>query len=244
MSRRKTSFMIRGGFYVIGFLIMTLGIAISVKSDLGVSPVSSIPYTITCVWGMEMGRATILFHIVLVMVQLLILRKNFQMKNLLQVPVGILFGMFTTLSNYLMTFFPEPKMLLFKFSMLMISTFFIAIGIFLYVPTDIVPLAGEGTMLAISFMTKKKFSSIKLMFDISMVALSVFVCLMFLHTLGSVGLGTVLASVFVGTELKVITWALGRKRDQILQTFATTMEHGNKAPLPPHIKSDIYIIKE
>ena len=52
--------------YVIGLLIMTLGVAISVKSNLGVSPVSSIPYTITCVVGLEMGKATILFHAVLV----------------------------------------------------------------------------------------------------------------------------------------------------------------------------------
>ena len=48
--------------YFGGFFVMTLGIAISVKSDLGVSPVSSIPYTITCVFGLEMGKATILFR--------------------------------------------------------------------------------------------------------------------------------------------------------------------------------------
>ena len=82
--------------YLLGLFVMTMGIAISVKSNLGVSPVSSIPYTMTCVWGIEMGRATILFHIGLVIIQILLLRKAFKIKNLLQVPVGILFGMFTT----------------------------------------------------------------------------------------------------------------------------------------------------
>ena len=48
---------------------MTLGISMSVKSDLGVSPVSSIPYTITCITGLKMGKATILFHIGLVVMQ-------------------------------------------------------------------------------------------------------------------------------------------------------------------------------
>lgn len=48
---------------------MTLGISMSVKSDFGVSPVSSIPYTITCITGLEMGKATILFHIGLVVMQ-------------------------------------------------------------------------------------------------------------------------------------------------------------------------------
>lgn len=60
---KETSIFVRFLVYVTGFLIMTLGIAMSVKSDLGVSPVSSIPYTMTCVWGIEMGKATILFHV-------------------------------------------------------------------------------------------------------------------------------------------------------------------------------------
>lgn len=63
--------------YFIGLFVMTIGIALSVKSNLGVSPVSSIPYTMTCVWGIEMGKATILFHIVPVLIQILLLRRNF-----------------------------------------------------------------------------------------------------------------------------------------------------------------------
>ena len=74
--------------YVIGLLIMTLGVAISVKSNLGVSPVSSIPYTITCVVGLEMGKATILLHAVLVLLQSLLLRRAFQAKNLMQIFAG------------------------------------------------------------------------------------------------------------------------------------------------------------
>lgn len=42
--------------YVTGLFIMTIGIALSVKPNLGVSPVSSIPYTMTCIWGIEMGN--------------------------------------------------------------------------------------------------------------------------------------------------------------------------------------------
>ena len=63
---------------------MTLGISMSVKSNLCVSPVSSIPYTITCITGLEMGKATILFQIVLVALQFVILRGAFQIKSLLR----------------------------------------------------------------------------------------------------------------------------------------------------------------
>ena len=99
----------RAVIYVMGLFIMTLGVSISVKSNLGVSPVSSIPYTMTCVWGIEMGRATIIFHIALVLLQIAVLRRKFKPINLLQVPVGVMFGAFTTFCNHLMTFLPTPE---------------------------------------------------------------------------------------------------------------------------------------
>ena len=58
---REENYAIRFLVYIVGLFIMTLGISLSVKSNLGVSPVSSIPYTITCITGLEMGKATILF---------------------------------------------------------------------------------------------------------------------------------------------------------------------------------------
>lgn len=67
--------------YLVGLFIMTIGVSMSVKSNLGVSPVSSITYTITCITGLEMGKATILFHIVLVIIQIIILRKDFKIKT-------------------------------------------------------------------------------------------------------------------------------------------------------------------
>ena len=84
VTEKNDNIKIRLVVYLIGLFIMTLGISMSVKSNLGVSPVSSIPYTITCITGLEMGKATILFHIVLVALQLVILRGAFQIKSLLR----------------------------------------------------------------------------------------------------------------------------------------------------------------
>lgn len=80
-------------FYFTGLAIMAFGVALSVKSDLGVSPISSIPYTMTCVAGIELGRATIIFSAFMVLVQAVLLRTKFRLFNLLQLPVGILFGL-------------------------------------------------------------------------------------------------------------------------------------------------------
>ena len=84
VTKKNDNIKIRLVVYLIGLFIMTLCISMSVKSNLGVSPVSSIPYTITCITGLEMGKATILFHIVLVALQFVILRGAFQIKSLLR----------------------------------------------------------------------------------------------------------------------------------------------------------------
>lgn len=164
-----------------------------------------------------MGKATILFHIVLVILQIAILRKDFQAKNLLQIIVGIVFGYFTTFSNYLFSFLPTPENLLIRLAMMLCSTVVIAFGIFLYLPADIIPLAGEGAMKAISDKTQVLFSKVKVCFDISMVAISLCACLLILHRLGSVGAGTVVAAVLVGSILGVINKLFGEQRDRVLQ---------------------------
>ena len=214
---REENYAIRFLVYIVGLFIMTLGISLSVKSNLGVSPVSSIPYTITCITGLEMGKATILFHIVLVVMQILILRKAFQMKNLLQVVVGVIFGYFTTFSNYLCSFLPTPEHMTVRLLMMLGSTVLIAVGIFFYLPADIVPLAGEGAMKAVSDTTHIAFNKVKVGFDISMVIISLISCLVALGTLGSVGVGTIIAAVLVGSVLGVITGWFGEKRDKILK---------------------------
>lgn len=109
LAKKNNNLKVRIPMYFVGLFLMTIGIAISVKSNLGVSPVSSIPYTMTCVWGIEMGKATILFHTILVLIQIILLRRNFKPINLLQIAVGVVFGYFTTFCNYLVFFCRHRK---------------------------------------------------------------------------------------------------------------------------------------
>lgn len=219
---------VRIPIYLIGLFLMTIGIALSVKSDLGVSPVSSIPYTMTCVWGIEMGKATILFHIGLVVLQLLILRADFRLINLLQVPIGVIFGYYTTFSNYLFSLLPDTQNLVFRFGMMALSAFLIAFGIFLYLPADLPPLAGEGAMQTLAQVSGIEIAKVKIAFDCSMVGISALVCVWMLHSLGSVGLGTVLAAVLVGFFLGLLTRTLGAQRDRLYGVTAEPADEENE----------------
>lgn len=186
-------------------LIMTLGVAVSVKSVLGVSPNSSVPYTITVVSGMELGLSTALFSLVMALLQIPVLRKKYKPVNLLQIPLSIIFGVFMTSCVNLVRNIPDPTNFATKLILALISTVIVAIGVFLYVSAKIMPLPPEGLLLAISQVTGKKFTTIKVIGDVAMVAISLGTCLLFLHDFGSIGIGTVLSAVLVGNEMKILT---------------------------------------
>jgi uncharacterized membrane protein YczE len=148
--------------------------------------------------------------------QIILLRKEFQIKNLLQVVVGIIFGNFTTFCNWGASFLPTPQNLAVRLVMMAVSIVIIAIGIFFYLPSDIMLLAGEGAMQAVSKITGIVFHKVKVGFDISMVVISLVICLIFLRSLGSVGIGTVTAAVCVGLVLGRLNNAFGAWRDKLI----------------------------
>lgn len=191
--------------YLFGLFLITLGIGFSIKSNLGSTPVSSIPYTINLIWGIEIGQATILFHAFLVFIELLLLRSNFRPKHFLQVFVGILFGYFTSLSVYLTDIILLPQNFLVSLGLIVLSIFLVALGLFFYVPTDIVPLSVEGVTQAIAIVSNRPFPRIKVYFDVTIVVSSFILCLIFLGTkISSVGIGTIISAIFVGITLKYI----------------------------------------
>ena len=100
--------------------------------------------------------------------------------------------------------------------MVLASTVFVALGIFLYLPANLIPLAGEGCMQAVSSVTHVEFSKVKIGFDCTMVLISAVTCLSLLHTLGSVGAGTIIAAVLVGTLVGILNRAFGKQRDKLL----------------------------
>ena len=97
------------------------------------------------------------------------------------------------------------------------SSILIAIGIFFYLPADIISLAGEGAMQAIAEKTNTVFNKVKIRFDVTMVSVSLIACLITLRKLGAVGIGTIIASVLVGSVLGIVTKLFGQKRDMLLQ---------------------------
>ena len=190
--------------YVFGLYLITLGVAFSIKSGLGSTPVSSIPYAMNLIWAVEIGVATFIFHAILVAIEWALLRGDFKRKHFLQVFVGVLFGAFTSFSVALMDFIPPADNLIWAFVMTVLSIFLIALGLFFYVPTNLIPLSVEGVTQAIAIVTDKPFPTIKVFFDICVVSTALIMSYGFLGQLGCVGIGTILGALFIGITVRYI----------------------------------------
>jgi len=190
--------------YIFGLYLITLGVAFSIKSGLGSAPVSSIPYAMDLIWLINIGVATFIFHAVLVLIEWILLRDDFKRKHFLQVFVGVLFGVFTSFSVSLMEFIPPADTFLLSLLMSILSIFFIALGLFFYVPTNIIPLSVEGVTQAIAIVSNKPFPKVKVFIDITIVATALALSYGFLGQFGSVGFGTILGALFIGTSVKYI----------------------------------------
>lgn len=51
---------------VLGLIVMAFGVALSIRADLGTSPISSLPYVVSLFTPLTVGTATIAMHCVLV----------------------------------------------------------------------------------------------------------------------------------------------------------------------------------
>lgn len=191
--------------YLIGLFVMALGVSVSKASQLGVSPVNSIPSVVSDILRIDMGICTTAVFIGFILVQFIILRKDFKPIFLLQVLCSMVFGLFVSVSNFLASaFLPVCTNYPMRLFYIVISMILVALGILLYIQADILSLPGEGVMQAISKKTGMALSTAKIIFDWSVVIIAAVLSLVCLKTLSGVREGTVIAAFGVGLCLKVL----------------------------------------
>lgn len=192
--------------FVVGLFIMSLGVAFSIVSTLGTTPISSISYSLALITNINIGITTFIFNAALILVQFLILRSRFHKKRLLQLINCVLFGYFTDLALYLVSFIPFDGSVLMMIIFLAVSIFFTALGIFIYMPANIAPLPGEGCVESVAIVTGWRFSTIKIGFDAAMVIISLVMCgLWYTNIFGAVYIGTIVSAFLVGFTLRQIS---------------------------------------
>lgn len=183
---------------IFGLFLSALGVALLKKSALGVSPISSAANIVSiAVPELSLGTWLIIWNCVLIWGQFLILRRDFRPVELLQLPLSVLFGLFTDLSMSILNF-AEPGSYIECFALVVLGTVTMALGISLTVIADVIMNSGEALVKAVSDKTGKAFGSVKIAFDACCVALAVALSFILCGEILEVREGTLVAALLTG----------------------------------------------
>lgn len=189
--------------FIISLLIMGFGIALTKHAELGVTPISSVANVISIKFTfLSFGMWLTVSNCVLLIGQIILLRRKFKPIQLLQIPLSFLFGYFTDLGMWTVSFIPNGNYLV-KLLLVLSGVTVLGFGIALGVIADVILNSGEAFVKALADVTKKDFGNTKILFDVCWVALSVILSLLFFKgALIGTREGTIISALLVGFVVK------------------------------------------
>lgn len=193
----KTELIKRYIFLLVGPFVNGLGVSFIAKAGLGTSPITSIPYTLSLGFTPTVGMFTLVFNIFLVILQVILLRRNFQLQNLLQLPIIALFSFFIDLTMSLLGFM-QPETYAMKVVSLIVGCLILGFGVFMEMVANVAMLPGEATVRAVSDVFSTDFGKTKIAFDSSMTVIAAILSFIMFRHLDGVREGTIVAAILVG----------------------------------------------
>ncbi|MBM6851404.1 YczE/YyaS/YitT family protein [Oscillibacter valericigenes] len=184
-------------WFLAGVLINSFGVALITRAALGTSPISSLPYVLSFRFPVTLGQFTFAMNLFFILGQVLLLRRDFQPIQLLQVAVNAVFSAFIDVSMGLLSWL-EISSLPMAVLVLALGCAVLAFGISVEVAPRVLMVPGEGIVQAIAAVTGWRFGNVKVGFDAALVATALVLSLLFFHRLQGLGAGTILSALAVG----------------------------------------------
>lgn len=184
-----------------GMTLLALGITLTTLAGLGASAIVSVPYTISCGFGLSFANLTLIFYCSFVGAEFVIKGSQRSWLDLLQIPVSIVFTRFMALFQ---------RMIGYRSGYLPTDLFVLVLGIALTgigaataVDMMLVPNPGDGIVNSIAMRTGKELGLCKNCFDLGCVACALVIGTLFGQPLLGIGLGTLLSMLGVGRVMAI-----------------------------------------
>ncbi len=191
----------RIGIYLVGMTLLALGITLTTLAGLGASAIVSVPYTISCGFGLSFANLTLFFYCSFVGAEFIIKGKRRSLLDLLQIPVSIVFtrfmALFQTAIGYQSGFLPTDLLVL------LLGILLTGIGAATAVDMMLIPNPGDGIVNSISMRSGKELGFCKNCFDIGCVTCALILGTMFGNPLLGIGLGTLISMLGVGRVMAI-----------------------------------------
>lgn len=206
---QKTNVTWRVIIYLTGMFLLALGITLNTQAGLGASAIVSIPYAISRGTGLSFANLTLLIYCAFVVAQFIIKGKQYNLLDILQVVVSIVFtrfmALFQTIIVYKSGFLPTDLVVL------ALGILLTGIGAAMTVDMTLIPNPGDGIVNSISIRSKKELGLCKNCFDLGCVICSLAIGLLFGNPILGVGLGTLLSMLGVGRVIAIFNYMTKEK---------------------------------
>ena len=203
--------------YVVGMFILAIGLTLNTKANLGVSPIISVPYSISQITGLNFGDLTFVVYAIFVVVQIII---HIRLKNhkrivsdILQLPLSLIF---TRLLNIFSTYIPTAQNLGIRFIVLTLAIICTGVGAAMSLSMQLVPNPGDGIVQSLAEGFTKSVGLTKNLFDCFNLCITLCISIFIAHQIVGVGIGTVIAVLGVGRVIALFHHIFEYKIEELI----------------------------
>lgn len=229
--------------FIISLFISAEGIALTRHAELGVSPISSIANVVSYkLPSLSFGVLLILWNCILILGQIIVLRKDFKPVQLLQVPLSVLFGIFVDFGMWSVSFIPAGIYPV-RLALVAAGTIVLGFGISLSVTANVIMNSGEAIVKAVSDKYGTNFGRTKIVLDVSYVIVAVILSLIFFDfKIVGTREGTVIAALTTGIVVNFFYKRVNRPVSSLLCDKNAPAKP--QSPLLEIMKKDVYTVNE
>jgi len=187
---------------LLGVVILDLGVALSVRADIGMGTYDGMTATIADVFGIKIGTFSIILNYLVIIAQLAIDGKGFRKTELLQFPNVFFSGLLINLFTYRLFGNLTFDSYIAKLAASAFSNVLRAFGVMLILESDFIRTAMEGLVQVICDKRNRKLGRIMQLLDVVYIAVSLILTFIF-HTPFRIREGTVIAMLMFGPLLEL-----------------------------------------
>lgn len=199
----------------VGVVFMAAGIVLVTKSATGNTPISLTAYVVNVAHpSISYGLLTFIWNMLLLLAQLIILRKEFKAISLLQIPISALFGESIDVFNGMLAWF-VPQNYIVELIVLALGIASLAFGVACTVVANVAMNSGEALVAAIACKTNWNFGHTKVGFDISCVIIACIISYVTMGHLVGVREGTLAAAALTGFAVNFFISFLNKVIDSV-----------------------------
>lgn len=197
-------------FYLIGQIILAIGLTLSTKVNLGVSPILSIAYCASVISGRTIGDTSLVVYIICIILELIMharqdmpqeQKKKIFILDLLQLPLSLIF---TRVMNLFARFILDLSgSLALRIPLLILAIICVGVGASMTLDMRLIANPADGIVQVISDVSGLKLGLTKNIVDISCVILTATGSLILSHRIIGIHVGTLLAMFGTGRVIAV-----------------------------------------